>query len=304
MKMIKIGVAVLAIIAGGVFTLSQLGDAPREVRQQPMVNNTEFSRPRAVTIDGYNGAAMEPFLSRDGQYLFFNNGNDPGTNTNLYYAQKITDTNFLYIGEVKGANSPALDGVASLDADGNFYFVTTRDYEKEFKTLHQGVFRDGAVSDVRVVEGISREKPWWLSMDAEISPDGKSLYYVDNKFGSNNIPKISDIFVADKKPDGSFKKTSNSDEVFYNINNGDLNYAPAISKDGLEIYFTRAKLSEGKVQIYVAKRGLISEAFGMPELVSGAEGFVEGSALSPDDRLMYYHKKIGGNSYSIFLISR
>ncbi len=304
MRIVKIGAAVVAVIVGGVFTLSQLGDAPREVRMQEVVNNTEFARPRAVTIEGYNGTAMEPFLSRDGQYLFFNNSNDPGTNTNLYYAQKVTDTDFRYIGEVRGANSPALEGVVSLDADGNFYFVSTRSYEKEFKTLYQAKFRSGAVSDVATVEGISREKPWWLSMDAEISPDGESLYYVDNKFGSNNIPEISDIFVADKKADGSFKKTSNSDEVFFNVNDGNLNYAPAISRDGLELYFTRAKLAEGKVQIYVAKRASISDAFGMPELVSGAEGFVEGPTLSPDEKLMYYHKKVGEGSYRIFVVSR
>ena len=32
----------------------------------------EFTHPQRVTIRGYNGDAMEPFLTRDGRYLFFN----------------------------------------------------------------------------------------------------------------------------------------------------------------------------------------------------------------------------------------
>ncbi|NBC86302.1 MAG: hypothetical protein GVY25_08930 [Bacteroidetes bacterium] len=39
-----------------------------------------FSAPARVQINGYDGDAMEPFLSRDGQFLLFNNRNDPSVN--------------------------------------------------------------------------------------------------------------------------------------------------------------------------------------------------------------------------------
>src|ERR671926_14237 len=35
-----------------------------------------FGTPQRVTIRGYDGEAMEPFITRDGRYLFFNNRND------------------------------------------------------------------------------------------------------------------------------------------------------------------------------------------------------------------------------------
>ena len=42
---------------------------------------TAFGNPQRVTIQGYNDHAMEPFITRDGRYLFFNNLNDPAVNT-------------------------------------------------------------------------------------------------------------------------------------------------------------------------------------------------------------------------------
>lgn len=289
----------------GAFILSQMDKkSAREVREQALVENKEFSNPQAVVIAGYSGTAMEPFITRDGQYLFFNNSNDPKTNTNLYYAKRVSDTAFTYVGEVGGVNTENLEGVASIDEANNFYFVSTRSYEQTFNTLYRGMWEGESVDGVSLLEGVSREKPYWLNMDAEISPDGSELYFVDNKFGNGGPPEVSDIFVAIKNADGSFTKTANSEEVFYNVNNGDLNYAPAISKDGLELYFTRAKLSKGLVQIYVSKRASKSDAFGNPQLVSAADGFVEGPTLTNDGSRMYYHKKRGADSYGIYVVTR
>src|SRR5688572_32714896 len=68
-----------------------------------------FGTPQPVRIAGYDGPAMEPFLTRDGRYLLFNNSNDPRVNTNLHYARRIDDLNFQYLGELQGANTSALD---------------------------------------------------------------------------------------------------------------------------------------------------------------------------------------------------
>lgn len=42
-----------------------------------------------VAIAGYDGIAMEPFVSRDGRFLLFNNSNDPGTDTDLHFARRV-----------------------------------------------------------------------------------------------------------------------------------------------------------------------------------------------------------------------
>jgi hypothetical protein len=85
-----------------------------------------FRDPKPVTIRGYSGQAMEPFLTRDGRYLLFNNSNDPATDTDLQYAERVDDGTFDYRGKIRGANSAALDAVPSMDREGNLYFVSTR----------------------------------------------------------------------------------------------------------------------------------------------------------------------------------
>ena len=109
-----------------------------------------FGTPERITILGYerekDSNAMEPFLSKDGRYLFFNNRNDPRTNTNLRYAERIDNTTFRYLGELKGVNTPVLEGVPSLDQNGIFYFVSVRNYKETVSTLFHGKFGENKVS--------------------------------------------------------------------------------------------------------------------------------------------------------------
>jgi hypothetical protein len=46
----------------------------------------EFRNARRVVISGYEGSAMEPYISCDGRYLFFNNRNEPAEQTDLQLA--------------------------------------------------------------------------------------------------------------------------------------------------------------------------------------------------------------------------
>jgi hypothetical protein len=108
-----------------------------------------FRNPRRVTIQGYQGDAMEPFLTRDGRYLLFNNSNDPAVDTNLQYAERIDDLRFVYKGEIDGVNTPALEGVPTIDRNGTLYFVSTRSYAVTLSTLFRGRFDRGRVSTVR-----------------------------------------------------------------------------------------------------------------------------------------------------------
>jgi hypothetical protein len=58
-----------------------------------------------VFISGYADHAMEPFLSPDGNTMFFNNLNS-GDSTRLHYAARVDDSTFTYMGLVSGANEP------------------------------------------------------------------------------------------------------------------------------------------------------------------------------------------------------
>ena len=75
-----------------------------------------------------------------------------------------------------------------------------------------------------------------------------------------------------------------------NVNTAKLEYAPAISASGLELFFTRLDLSTTETGIYRTVRATSNSVFDPPQLVSAIAGFVEGPALSPDEKSLYYHK--------------
>jgi hypothetical protein len=57
--------------------------------------------------------------------------------------------------------------------------------------------------------------------------------------------------------------------------------------------------------IYRAARTSSSSPFDAPRLVSAIIGFVEGPALSPDEKSLYYHKRIPGtDDFELFRVTR
>ena len=260
----------------------------------------EFDTPLLVRIEGYEDNAMEPFVSRDGEWLFFNNRNEPEDQTDLHYARRVNDREFVYQGLIQDANSTSLDGVASLDTRGNFYFISPRNYENSRNTLWQGRFQSGRLTDLQEVGGdISRYKPLWLNMDAEISANGNRLYVVENEwrlFGGGI--KSSNIFVARRARNGEFFRTSQLDQIMTAINTSDLEYAPALTPDELTLYFTRVdpllarKGDNSAFGIWVAQRSNVNDPFGAPVKIEAIEGFVEAPTIAEDGCAIYFHQKV------------
>ncbi len=268
------------------------GDTP------PQPQSADFANPQRVTILGYSDHAMEPSLSRDGRYLFFNNSNDPAVNTNLHWAERLDDLTFQYRGEIGGVNTSALEGVASMDRNNVFYFISTRSYNQTLSTVYRGTFANGALSMIEIVPGVSALTPGMVNFDAEISPDGNTLYFVDSQFSPAGSPQTADILIAERTGT-NFTRIPNGAAIMQQINTANaLEYAPAISASGLEIFFTR--LEGNTPAIYTATRPNTSAAFDPPKKVQAITGFVEGPTLSPDEKSLYYHK----NENNLFVIYR
>jgi Tol biopolymer transport system component len=263
-------------------------------------SSVDFQNPQRVTIDGYNDDAMEPFLTRDGKYLFFNNLNEPKVNTNLHWAERIDDLHFKYRGEIQGVNTPALEGVASMDRQGNFYFVSNRSYDQTASTIYRARFADGALSKVELAPGVSLAKPGIVNFDAEISADGNTLYFVESEFSILGQPKSARILFA-RRNGNTFVRDDSSASMMNTINSDGLNYAPATSADELEIFFTRATAS-GPVN-YLAKRASTVLPFEPPLRIAAISGFAEGPTLSPDELSLYYHVKENGR-FVIYRVTR
>src|SRR4051794_5555576 len=254
----------------------------------------DFTAAGCVAIDGYDGDAMEPFIAPDTGDLLFNNRNSPADQTDLFWARRIDDSHFAFRGPIDGANSPALDGVPSIDESGNFYFVSTRSYDQTLSTLYRGRWARGSVTGVEPVEGVSRQQRGFLNFDAEISRDGDSLFYVEGHFSGGTVPDAADIAVAHRMDD-RFVKDAFSDVLLASVNTPALEYAPAISKDRRELFFTRLDPHARTIAIYRVTRSGAGQPFGPAERIAAANGFVEAPALSPSGDVLYFHRLEGSH---------
>ncbi len=255
----------------------------------------ELSNPEPVTIRGYDGDAMEPFITRDGRYLLFNDSNAPGRDTNLHYAERINAVTFEYRGPINGINSSALDAVATVDASNTIYFVSTRSYEQTLSSIYRGTFLPDGVRDVELVPGISKNVAGAISFDVEVSADGNTLYLSDGVFAGDAVPQSADLAAAIRE-NGAFRRASS--DLFANVNTFALEYAACLSANELELFFTR--YDGGNAVIYRSVRTDRSAPWSRPQKVAAITGFAEAPALSPEGRSLYYHARRG----SRFVIER
>ncbi len=252
----------------------------------------KFTNDRVVKIHGYDGDAMEAFVSRDGRYLFFNSLNTPGSSKDLYYAEKIDPYNFQFMGEIRPVNTPAVEGVPSMDRDGNFFYLSTYAYSNRNRvTMYQGWFSNGTVNNTAPMPELSLNKAGWLNMDSEISEDGETLYSTHSYFKPRETtPRRSYFFYAKKTVDG-FEPQADSSTIFKTINRDTIVYGASLSKNELEIFYTRLVPGNLWPETLTATRTSKNEPFGEPVLIELITGFAEAPTLSEDERLLYYHKK-------------
>ena len=241
---------------------------------------------------------MEPFLSRDGAWLLFNNRNSPEDQTDLHAARRISATAFSYAGPITGANSVALDGVPSLDRDGNLYFVSNRDYDASLNTLWTAQFKEGMATGAAALTGDApRRQLLWLNIDAEISANGDRLYFAENRWGLfGGGLKSSDILVAARDATGAFNRLPDAEDLFDKVNTKLLEFAPALTDDELTLYFTRLDMQAarkgkpGAFGIFVSTRPSVSAAFGPPVRIEAIKGYTEAPSVSPDGCSIYFHE--------------
>ena len=261
-----------------------------------------------VTINGLTFDAMEPFISLDGNTLFFNSLNSGGS-TNLYYATKNNDSTFTYVGMVAGTYDPSpnhLDAVASLDSANNFFWVSLRN----IPNLHRGNYVAGNVSNISQVYGTCNilSPPGWLIMDAAINYSGNLLYYSNGYFGPSytecvGVPCEAKLGVAEIVNDSTFDKTIYSDAIFSNVNDTNyIVYAPQITKDRLELYYTRLLVGGFNTEICVSIRATLTDTFSLPSVIHSNFGyFPEAATPTTDKQKIYYHQKDNTPFYKIYL---
>lgn len=254
-----------------------------------------FAAPQRVTIAGYEGDAMEPFLSRDGGTLFFNNRNHPPERTDLHWATRQDDLTFRYRGLVEGANSTALDGVPTMSEGGLFCFVSTRAYMSDLSTVYCGPWRNGALQQATQQPEASVRVLGRLAFDVELDARAQRLIIADGLFRGGQAPAKADLRQA--RWDGStFRLAPQDDALFAAINTPALEYAAALSADGRELAFTRlsGRPPFARLSIWIARRTADDAPFSAPVLIDAINGFVEAPTFTPASDALYFHKRERG----------
>ena len=284
--------------------LGALLAAPSGVAARPAPAWATFGAAQPVTILGYADHAMEPFLSRDGAILFFNNRNDPPEQTDLHWAERIDDLTFRYRGKITGANSAALDGVPTLARNGRLCFISTHSYATTFATVHCGAWKNGAITGFALQTGASVKRLGRVVFDLEINPAGDQLVLADGEFQGGPAPVKADQRLARLGAEG-FRLTPADDALFAAINTRALEYAAATSADGLLLAFTRLEGRPPLVRFstWMARRDAPSRPFGPPVRIDAIKGYAEAPTFSPDDRALYFHRR-EGDRFTIWRVAR
>jgi hypothetical protein len=259
----------------------------------------------------------EPYVSRDGRFLFFNSGEAEG-NKDLHYAE-ATPRGWEY----RGALGPDIntrkevEGNPTVDRAGTFYFV---DGGAPAMIRAGRFFADGRLLDVaRVHEAPKRKVELFAqrvsgNMGVEVSADGSTLYFDRATWRLAGIKVRSilacDILLMTRTATGFVFDEAHARRLLANVNGPDIDYAESISADDLELFFTRlapADVESGNVRsrIMRAVRPSRDAPFEAPEMVAsiGDRDFVEGPALTDDGRTLYYHKRVG-QKFRLFRVRR
>lgn len=322
--------AVIALSEAGltadeIKAISKLGPQKYELPASALVEETIdcFNTPKPLTIDGYQGVCMEPEISGDGQYLYFNDSNAEDINTDIFFAKRVGPETFTFLGKLPGVSAPtdqqkqpgdSKEMAPSLDAMGNLYFTSLRSYADDHKSLYCGKLKDEQLTAVSAVPGdISPHEPGDLNMDCGISHDGTSLIISKARFDIGQpLPSQSDLVIATRGTATPFFAENAADQkTLEKLNTEALEYAPELSKDGLELYFTRASSGanapdkrQENLRIMLAQRQSINESFAPARVLKSIEGFVEAPTITDDGKELFFHKKDADGKYRIYHATR
>lgn len=267
---------------------------------------TGWANPQPVTIEGYTGSAEEPRFSPDGQYLVFDDRTDANPASRIYCARRVDDLHWQFMGEVGGANAPGFNEAAGFDnSDPPHLYFMRGPQPPDHNGAWRGTWHDGILAQVAPVPGLgsgSNEPSVLNGIDA-VGHDGV-IYLV--RLDTRTQPPKSTASVALPASQADFAR--NFVAIYSNLQPGILTGAPKpISRDGLTAFFTRDGPG-GQAHILVARRASTAEPFGAPQIITAADGFVEGQTLSPDETKLYYHKAVplpgGGFGFAIYVLTR
>jgi Tol biopolymer transport system component len=274
-------------------------DPSKNTKLANVLSYRAFKDPELVVIKGYAGNTLHPFVSRDGNYLFFSS--DIAGGNDIHYATRNNDGTFSYKQALVNINTTAIEISPTLDKNNQFYFVRK---EKGTSQIYQGAFSlkaGGGILSLLLMDGVL-PKSGTGCYDVEVSNDGKELLYTEGEQDAKGQITEARIMVATNN-EGKFQPNANETRrlmrtINEQLKDWDLKYGATLSTDELELFFTAAR-KDGPPVIYQSIRSSARKPFGVPQRIISIEGYAEHPSLSPDGLTLYFHRK-DGNVYRIY----
>ncbi len=237
-----------------------VGCAIRGANDLPVTD--DFTAAGCVDIVGYDGDAMEPFIVPEYRRSVVQQPQLAArTDRSALGAQNRRRSIRISSDPIKGVNSPALDGVPSVDESGTMYFMSTRSYDETFATIYRGHWSNGYGHKSNWYPALRAWPRVCSNFDAEISRDGDSLFYAKAASAAAPIRIRLTLPSRIEWAIGSFA-TRSATCCCRRVNTPALEYAPAVSADRRELFFTRLDRHARTIAIYRVKRIGAGQEFG------------------------------------------
>lgn len=263
-----------------------IGDASSDAPSARCDVTKPFGSPAPVV--GVNTTAEEAdgWLSADHLTIYFRRLITTNSDDVYFATRQQASGPFNDAQLVEGVNTSQNEIRPVLTADGLTLFMQVSgngDYDIRVSTRASTAAAFSAPAPVAAINTPAYDtEPW-------ISEDGLVIYFVSRRDGNDNIFKASrastgSVFSA-PVPVGELNTTA-------------IDYAPTLSKDGLEIFFasTRQNVSG---DIFHATRSTINDGFGTPRVVaelSDSASSEHPSWVSADRcQLMFTSDRVGGS---------
>jgi len=270
------------------------GSGPRPPQCDPCpCGDGPFGAPELVAGLGLPAAnnSFGPAPSADGLTLFFSS---EGAQEDIFFAARTTRANqFDAVQLVSGVNDPtAADGTPFISADDrSLYFFSTRpdpdapgDRDLWVATRAEAGEPFAAPA---LVPGVNTPE---LEHLPRLTPDGLALLFVS---GRDTVNLSSNIWQTSRAtPSAAFSVPSELPGV--NSNSRDEGFG--LSADGLTVFFASNRQLATDMDIWVATRRTVDEAFGEPENLSivNTAGIEIDPAVTLDGFELFFASDRGG----------
>jgi len=191
--------------------------------------------PEKISLSGDSWSDLDPFISPDGEHLFFistrpmHDGENTKKNMDLWVADR-SGAEWESPRWIENVNSEGKEGSPSVTRDGTLYFFSDRQNSPNKNSIYESKFLDGhytvpVLLPATINSGVSDTSPF-------VSPDGKILLFYSTRPGG--LGK-ADLYVSFRKH-GKWTAAVNLGPI---VNSSDFNYNPVVSPDGKQFFFGR-----------------------------------------------------------------